>query len=1084
MTVERHLILQELTLPPSAEWSPRSQGWVVAHVVEGMGYWLQQGSAARQISVGDGFIAARNPNGLLRASQLGTLKLQFFAIQPQHLDGLLAVGEWHQLETSLNNLSPYFSIFTAGEPLGQKFTRIANQSRSDNLPMRCALLQLWVDAVAALLSVPASVSVNDNNKLHARFRQLVGQMTEAEFAECSLADLAKQLHCSERHFSRLFRKEFGVPLRAHQIELRLQHARRLLADANAKIINVAYESGYRHLGLFNAMFKRRFGATPSEWRQQNTRKQLPAQSRIFFSKSTSVVNLLLVMLGLFFSSPIFAQTNLTSTTEDTSTNTDPKFVVNRYLVSGNSILPPETIGGIFTNVPGAFGTNATADGICTVLNDLQTAYRERGYTTVSVDLPEQAFTNATVNIQVTEGKLASNQAFNSEDVIRALGKVKTIGVEPSLKSDANQTSGVGETIARTRTDSLQRAAGLDARGNKAKMQVAVVSTNAGPRFRVDKYLILGDSVLSPVTIGGIFTNVPAAFGTNVSFDGVRAALGDLQMAYRERGYVTVSVGLPKQKLTNNMVKVQVTEGRLAAINVTGNHYFSSNNVMRSLPSLHTNILLNSHIFQRELDSANASRDRQIYPVIGPGPEPGTSELTLKVKDGFPLHARLEVNNEATPGTPDMRVNASAQYDNLWDLEHQVGLQYSFNVEGQKVADNFSVSPLDEPLIANYSAYYRLPLGGYSSVQQQVDDNPSSFGYSEVTHQFRLPPANDRPTLTFYASRSTSDTGIKLQPATPETADTNDVVNGVVNTFTNVQSFTITNQNSGDIVTLNENLGLRLSLPLPELHGIRSTLTAGLDYKEYQSVNYQTNTSFITVSFVTDPSTGLINVQQVPVPQAQPPVFTKLDYLPFNIGWNGSVPDKLGATFFNVGANFNPLRVLSRDNDFARAAYTTNARANYVTVQMGASREQKVYKDWTMLIHADGQWANGALFSNEQYAMGGSGGVRGYTDGEAYGDTGWRVTIEPRTPEIDIGMVDGNKPFWIRNSVFMDYGEIYLLEPSSTSKNRQQFWGVGWGMTANIGNHWDARLTIAFPLIATAQTSAGDFHIYFGVGAQF
>jgi hypothetical protein len=32
--------------------------------------------------------------------------------------------------------------------------------------------------------------------------------------------------------------------------------------------------------------------------------------------------------------------------------------------------------------------------------------------------------------------------------------------------------------------------------------------------------------------------------------------------------------------------------------------------------------------QRELDLANASRDRQIYPVIGPGFEPGTSELTL------------------------------------------------------------------------------------------------------------------------------------------------------------------------------------------------------------------------------------------------------------------------------------------------------------------------------------------------------------------------------------------------------------------------------------------------------------------------
>ena len=95
--------------------------------------------------------------------------------------------------------------------------------------------------------------------------------------------------------------------------------------------------------------------------------------------------------------------------------------------------------------------------------------------------------------------------------------------------------------------------------------------------------------------------------------------------------------------------------------------------MRALPSLHTNMLLNSHVLQRELDIANASRDRQIYPVIGPGPEPDTSELTLKVKDQLPLHARLELNNQATPGTPDLRVNFSAQYDNLWDLEHQIGI---------------------------------------------------------------------------------------------------------------------------------------------------------------------------------------------------------------------------------------------------------------------------------------------------------------------------------------------------------------------------------------------------------------------------
>jgi hemolysin activation/secretion protein len=172
--------------------------------------------------------------------------------------------------------------------------------------------------------------------------------------------------------------------------------------------------------------------------------------------------------------------------------------------------------------------------------------------------------------------------------------------------------------------------------------------------------------------------------------------------------------------------------------------------------------------------------------------------------------------------------------------------------------------------------------------------------------------------------------------------------------------------------------------------------------------------------------------------------------------------------------------------------------------MGASREQRIYKDWTVLFHADGQWASTPLFSNEQYAMGGSGGVRGYADGQAYGDTGWRATVEPRTPLINIGMVDSDVPFWLRASVFMDYGQIYALDGGGFVKttapngyfianmagnpSHLDYWGTGWSLVANIGNHLDARLTMAFPLINEDQlpnwSPLHDLRIYFAVGAQF
>jgi AraC family transcriptional regulator of adaptative response / DNA-3-methyladenine glycosylase II len=93
---------------------------------------------------------------------------------------------------------------------------------------------------------------------------MIGQVREAELTASSLEDLAGRLGCSERHFSRLFREEFGVSFCQRQIELRLLRARQLLSNPDTKIIHVAYDSGYRHLGLFNSMFKKRFGITPSE----------------------------------------------------------------------------------------------------------------------------------------------------------------------------------------------------------------------------------------------------------------------------------------------------------------------------------------------------------------------------------------------------------------------------------------------------------------------------------------------------------------------------------------------------------------------------------------------------------------------------------------------------------------------------------------------------------------------------------------------------------------------------------------------------------------------------------------------------
>src|SRR5262249_42940880 len=170
----------------------------------------------------------------------------------------------------------------------------------------------------------------------------------------------------------------------------------------------------------------------------------------------------------------------------------------------------------------------------------------------------------------------------------------------------------------------------------------------------------------------------------------------------------------------------------------------------------------SLVFQQELDRANANRDRQIYPVITPGADPGTSALELKVKDRLPIHGRLELDNYSTPDTPELRANAAVQYNNLWQLEHQLGVQYSFSPEDYKQGNH----PFYElPLIASYSAFYRMPLGAVNGGPREREYQLSDFGYDEVTHRFRAPPVSDTSELLFYASRSSSDTGQLLQSET-------------------------------------------------------------------------------------------------------------------------------------------------------------------------------------------------------------------------------------------------------------------------------------------------------------------------------
>ncbi len=914
MKIPGHLVIEDVQIPAGREWMDAAPAWRFLRLARGAAYWLGP-KEARPLAEGEVVVAGPAAPGVVRASQLGDVALHSFHFSPAQLCGFLTLAERHYFESRAAADKLEVQLLPSTHPVALRFTElVARPAPRHEVLLRAEALRLVALHFGDDLARHRAPAVRSVSALQ-HFKEIVEKMPEAELLNYAPHELARLCGCSPRHLSRLFKEHAGISLRAEQTELRLLKASQLLRETDAKIIQVALESGYRNLSLFNAMFKKRFGMTPSEWRRKSAAK--PGRLARF-------------ALGLLLAAWCGAAPRAAAAA------------------------PPEPTAGAAGPAPGARATNAV------------------------------------------------------------------------------------------------------------------------PTFEVKGYQLLGNTLLPPTVTDSLLRKHT---GPRVTFDTIRAALADLQMAYRERGFVTVSVALPQQQLTNGLVRVEVTEGRLAAIHVVNNRYFSSNNVLRALPSLRTNSILNNLVFQQELDRANADRDRQIYPLLGPGPDPGTSDLTLKVKDRLPLHARMELNNDAIPDTPQLRMNVAAQYNNLWQLDHQFGAQYSFTPEEMK-ANAGTVPFYDGPLIANYSAFYRMPLGGVNGPARDRDYEISEFGYDEATHRFRPPPAIESGELLFYASRSAANTDPLLQSETLTPA-----------VLPPAGGLQVDDRISSQSATLNENLGFRLLRPLPDWWGVRSSFSAGLDFKNFRAATVQSRVFQATEYVPQFGSNGppFTAFPSPPVPSSRT-LFTSVEYLPISLGWNALKDDRFGRTTFNLASAFQFADVVSTASEFQNAAGSTRADGRYCVLTAGATRDQNLYEGWGVRLHADGQWANQPLLSTEQFALGGAPGVRGYYDGAQYGDTGWRAQFEPHTPFLNVGPLDAGSlgvtpPILVRFYSFVDYGQSYLLDPGPRPA-AVSLLGAGVGLNCSIGERVDFRLLCGVPLLNIPGTPAGAVRVTFGGGAQF
>jgi hemolysin activation/secretion protein len=271
-------------------------------------------------------------------------------------------------------------------------------------------------------------------------------------------------------------------------------------------------------------------------------------------------------------------------------------------------------------------------------------------------------------------------------------------------------------------------------------KAAAAPATAPATFEVSEYLVRGNTVLNALDIENA---VEPFLGPGRSLTDVYAARDALQKFYQAKGFQSAVVEVPQQQVKSGVILLMVVENKIGHVRVEGAKYHSPQAVLNAVPALAEGQVPNFNRAQDELSQVNRQPGQQVVPLLKPGVLPQTMDVTLKVDDHDPLHASVELNNDHSANTPDLRTVATVSYDNLFQ-------------KGQVASLTYIVAPQDRSAAEVYSFSYMAPLSDTWSLlgtAYKSNSNASTVGGTTVLgkgHAFSLQATHTLPTLGNYS----------------------------------------------------------------------------------------------------------------------------------------------------------------------------------------------------------------------------------------------------------------------------------------------------------------------------------------------
>ena len=229
-----------------------------------------------------------------------------------------------------------------------------------------------------------------------------------------------------------------------------------------------------------------------------------------------------------------------------------------------------------------------------------------------------------------------------------------------------------------------------------------------------------------------------------------------------------------------------------------------------------------------------------------------------------------------------------------------------------------------------------------------------------------------------------------------------------------------------------------------------SITLGVDYKHFRQ----------TISLASAPG-----------------VDTPITYTNFSLTYAGSWSSVPLSGSLASAANFGVRGAPNDPDTFANKRF--EGQPNYFYTKLDATLLAHLPAGFQLILRADGQFAVEPLITNEDFAITGADGVRGYLEAEVLADKGLKGSAQFESPLAKVrGFTLGDM------FIFYDAGRASIIDPLPNEPGLTvlRSWGAGFNL---LTGYWlNGVLTWADPLRTGPYTRRGDSRILFMVRGSF